>query len=352
MPFGLPLGVFIALQVAGIAFFTSLAVTGFARLGGLGDVPDARSSHARTTPTAGGLGVLAGLGAGLWVAAVFHDATLFSGPGSAAKLSAVLACAFGLGVVGLLDDRGLLGTGVKFALILLAGLYAATSVGSVTMLPFGADHIYLLWWSALIGSVLWLFVITNVVNFMDGINGLMGAGMAVASGALCALALRANAPVTALLSGTLAAALLGFLPYNARRRAAVFCGDTASLPVGFLYGCAVLLLVHEQPELRLLYAGPLLVMPFLADVLLTLVLKPVRGLGFTAPHRTHIYQRAARHFGGHLRVAAVYAGLVGLMSLLVSHAVERGTLGSMFGLAMMAGLYACAYAAAHIHLPE
>lgn len=347
-----PLEQFIAWQVGGLAFFVSLAVAGFARLGGLGDVPDHRSSHGRTTPTAGGLGVLAGLGAALLAAALLHAETLFVQPGTAAKLASLLACAFALGVIGLIDDRQVVRTKLKFALIALVCLYAAWAVGSVTMLPFGRDHIYLLWWSGLGGTVLWLFVVTNAVNFMDGINGLMAGTMALASGVLCMVAVRVEAPATALLAGVLAAALLGFLPYNLRRRAAAFCGDCGSLPAGFLYAAAVLLLVHEQPELRLLYAGPLLVLPLLADVLLTLVLKPLRGIALTAPHATHVYQRAARRVGRHLPVTAVYVGLVGLMSLLVSHALERGTLGSLLGLAFVSGLFACLYAAASVNLPD
>lgn len=347
-----PIEVFLALQLGGVAFFVSLAVAGFARLGGLGDIPDRRSAHSRTVPTAGGLGIVAGVGAGTLVAALFHAELLFAQPGVAAKTAAVLASVFAMGVIGLLDDRAALPVRGRFTLIVLVALYTVWSVGSVTMLPFGADHIYLLWWSALAGSVLWVFVVTNAVNFMDGINGFMGATMAVASGALCMIALRVNAPVTALLAGTLAASLLGFLPYNLRNRAAVFSGDTGSLPTGFLYAAAVLMLVHEQPELRLLYAGPLLILPLLADVLLTLVLKPLRGLRFTAPHATHIYQRMARQAGRHLPVTALFTGLTGGLALLVSHALERGTLGSVAGLAMMSGLFACLYAAVSTNLPD
>ena len=352
MPTGLPIGVFIALQLGGLAFFVALAVAGFVRLGGLGDVPDSRSAHGRTTPTAGGLGVVAGVGAAVLAGTLFHAELLFPQPGSAAKLASVLACSFALGVLGLVDDRHVVPTRWKFGLIILVCAYAATSVGTVTMLPFGDDHIYLLWWSALGGTVLWLFVVTNAVNFIDGINGLMGGAMTMASGTLALVAMRVGAPVTALLAGSLAAAVAGFLPYNLRRRAAVFCGDSGSLPTGFLYAAAVLMLVHEQPELKLLYAGPLLILPLLTDVLITLVLKPLRGLALTAPHATHLYQRAARAARSHLKVSAVFVGLTGLMALLVNHALMRGTLGSLPGMLMLAGLFACAYAAAHMFLPD
>ena len=352
MPSGVPLPVFLSLQLGGLALFVSLAVAGFARLGGLGDVPDARSSHARTTPTGGGLGVLAGVGAAVLAAVIFHAEAVFAQPGTAAKLASLLASAFAVGVIGLVDDRFVVPTGLKFGLIGLICLYAVVSIGAVNMLPFADDHIYLLWWSALIGTVLWMFVTVNAVNFIDGINGLMAGAMALASGTLALVALRTGAPATALLSGALATALCGLLPYNLRRRAAVFSGDVGSLPTGLLYAGAVLMLVHEQPEMRLLYAGPLLILPVLADVLLTLLLKPARGLALTAPHATHIYQRAARAVGSHVTVSAVYIGLVGLLALLVNHALGRGTLGSVSGLFMLSGLMACAYAVAHLNLPD
>ena len=344
------LGAFIALQIGGLALFVSLAVTGFARLGGLGDVPDGRSAHSRTTPTAGGLGIVAGVGAAFLAAALFHADTLFAQPGTAQKLASLTAIAFALGLLGLVDDRIVVPTRLKFGLILLLSLFAANAVGSVTMLPFGKDHIYLLWWSGLAGTALWLFTVTNAVNFMDGINGLIGGSLAVASGALCALSVKAGAPVTALMSGAVCAALTGFLPYNFRVKAAVFCGDCGSLTAGFLYAASVLMLVHEQPEMRLLYAGPLLVMPLLADVLLTLARKPFVGIRLTAPHSTHVYQRAARTIGSHVVISLIYAGLAVLLAGLVHHAFGRGTLGSMLGLGMISGMFAALYAVAATNL--
>jgi UDP-GlcNAc:undecaprenyl-phosphate GlcNAc-1-phosphate transferase len=346
------LGSLIALQVAGFAFFVSMAVTGFARLGGLGDIPDHRSSHARVTPTGGGLGIIAGIGAALLVAALFHPDRLFAQPGSAQKLATLLSLTFAMSFLGLLDDRYVLSPKLKFGLILLISVLGALAVGPVTMLPFGADHIYLLWWSGLLGSALWLFTVTNAVNFIDGINGIFGLSMAIASAALCALALKVGAPVTALISGALAASLLGFLPYNLRAKAAVFSGDCGSLSAAFLYGGAVLFLVYEQPELRLLYAGPLLILPLLTDVLVTLVRKPSKGIRLMDPHNTHIYQRWARRRGDHVRITLIYGMMTVLMTALVHQAYERGTLGSMLGFGLMAGIFVCLYFARSATLPD
>ncbi|MGB6230015.1 MAG: hypothetical protein WBF53_07800 [Litorimonas sp.] len=343
---------FMVLQIGGIAFLVALAVTGFARIAGLGDVPDHRSSHQRVTPTGGGLGIIAGLGAGIALAALLHQDRLFAQPGSAEKLASLLSLAFGMGLLGSIDDRHVVSSRIKFGLMIAICALAANAVGSVTMLPFQSDHIYLLWWSGLGGTILWLFTVTNAVNFMDGINGLFGTSMAIASAALCGLALKVGAPVTALLTGTLAAAICGFLPYNLRGKAAIFSGDCGSIFAAFLYAASVLFLVHEQPELRLLYSGPLLILPLLADVLITLVRKATRGIPLLAPHSTHLYQRWARARKGHLGVTFIYAGAALLMAFVVHQTFARGTLGSMAGLGLMVGLSVCLYVIRSSSLPD
>ncbi len=326
------LGGFIAMQIGGVALFVSLAITGFTRLGGLGDMPDHRSAHTVATPTGGGLGIIAGFSAAMLLAVTFHADVIFGLGRLVGPVLSLLTCVFALGMIGLIDDRLIIPTKLKFALILLICLYAALRLGVVMELPFSAGALQLPFALGLAGTVLWLFVVTNAVNFMDGINGLFGGVMALVLITLCLTALAVSATVTALVAGSAAAAIIGFLPYNLRRQAAVFSGDCGSLPIGFLYAGLILLLVREQPDLPLLYLGPLLIMPFLADVLLTLALKPRRGLRLTEAHSTHIFQRAARAFGNPLPVTMLYIGATGTTAIWAQQALIRGTIGSAVGL--------------------
>lgn len=342
----------IALEIAGAAFFVSMAVTGFARMGGLGDVPDHRSSHARVTPTGGGLGIVAGIGAGVLLAGLFYQDRLFAQPGSAQKLATLMSLTFAMAFLGLLDDRYVLSSKLKFGIMLLLAVCGAVAMGPITRLPMGGDYLYLLWGAGLAGTVLWLFTVPNAVNFIDGINGLFGLSLAIASAALCALALKVGAPVTALISMALAASLLGFLPYNLRTKAAVFSGDCGSLGAAFLYAGAVLFLVWEEPNAQLLYAGPLLILPLLTDVLMTLVRKPTKGLALLAPHNTHIYQRWARQRGNHVSVSLIYGIMTALMAILVHEAFGIGTLGSMTAFGLMVGVFVCLYLVRSATLPD
>ena len=342
----------IALEIGAIAFAVSMAVTGFSRLGGLGDIPDHRSSHARITPTAGGLGIMAGIGAAILIAALFHANIFFSRPGSVERLASFMSLVFAASFLGLVDDRFVLPSKIKFPIILLLSALACSIIGSVMKIPFGGGYLHLPFWAGLAGSILWMFTVTNAVNFADGINGMFATTLGIASAGLCALALKVDAPITALLGGVLSASLMGFLPYNFRRKAAVFSGDCGSLGAAFLYAGAVLFLIYEQPDLQLLYAGPLLIMPILADVLITLVRKPGLGIGFLAPHNIHIFQRWARHWGRHRPVTLVYGLASAGMVAWVHSAFNSGGLSAASNMAMVSVLFIGLYVALSIWLPD
>ena len=97
---------------------------------------------------------------------------------------------------------------------------------------FGADP--------LDSSAVWVFALSNAVNLIDGLDGLAGGIVAIASGTLCVYGLRLEdlglLPVTNV--GPLIAALtcgicLGFLRDNFHP-AKLFMGDAGSLMLGLL----------------------------------------------------------------------------------------------------------------------
>ncbi|MEL6687875.1 MAG: hypothetical protein AAFP97_09660 [Pseudomonadota bacterium] len=342
----------IAFEIGAIAFAVSLAVTGFSRLGGLGDIPDHRSSHKHITPTAGGIGIMAGIGAALAVATLFHANIFFERPGSVERLATFLSLVFAMSFLGLVDDRFVLASKIKFPIMLLLSAFACSVIGPVMTLPFGPGFIELPLWVGLAGSILWVFTVINTVNFSDGINGMFATTLGIASAGLCALALLVDAPITALLSGVLTASLMGFLPYNFRRTAAIFSGDCGSLGASFIYAGAVLFLIYEQPNMNLVYAGPLLILPILADILITLVRKPGLGIGFLAPHNKHMFQRWARYWRRHRPVTLIYGLATAGMVFWVLRSFQKGSLGATSDVALFSVLFIGLYVALSRWLPD
>lgn len=155
-------------------------------------------------------------------------------------------------------------------------------------------------------------VLVNVWNFMDGIDGI-AAGQALVVAVAWALLAR-QGPVL-WLGLALAAAALGFLPFNFPR-ARVFLGDVGSGAIG--YALAALFAIgtlQQAPSVRLLWLLPLL--PFLLDASLTLLARMVKGEAWWRPHVQHAYQAWARTRGSHVPVTLAYAAAAATASLLM-----------------------------------
>ena len=284
--------------VAGAVLFAGLAAAG-----GLGDVPGARSSHTRPTPTAGGLGIVAGLGLGLWVAAP----ALGMVPGLVDGLGVAASLVFAGALLGLQDDRFGVRARTRLLLVVALGLLAARALGPLSALPVVPGLVWdLAPWVAYGGTALWVVVVTNAVNFTDGINGYMatvcGAVAVVWAAVDYGTGGSASGSAGLALAVALSGALLGFLPLNFRQRARVFAGDVGALSVGL--GVALLPLL--QPGRDDPYLVAWLLLPMLADVFSTLLRRLRAGRPLGEAHREHLYQRMARRHG-HLATSAGWA---------------------------------------------
>ena len=319
------------LHLGAMAFAATLAFSGFMIAAGVGDIPNSRSNHIAATPTSGGLGLVAALGI-MCLAAVKFYPQLGLGP----ELPYLLMLAFAIAALGLFDDVFEGRTLIKFALIIGIGVLAVRVIGPPAALPMGLYEIALPYNVGLIGAVLWIFVCVNGVNFMDGANGFMGSFMLIASLALTMLAMTLGAMTAAILAGSLTFGLLGFLPYNFRAKAQIFCGDVGSLLAGFIFAIASLLLVKEEPNIPLLYVGPILLLPFLADILMTLGSRARRKENLLAAHSSHLYQRLIRSGWSHSKVSLVYAGAGLLCANIAILAVLSRVIGSLWGLLLLA----------------
>jgi len=308
-------------QIAALAFFSSLAITGFMSIAGLGDAPDARSAHSRTIPTSGGVGILGGLGV-----AFCAIGFLFPGLNLPRGFASILALLFAIGMLGLVDDALTLGAKTKFGLMLLISAAAVWLIGAPKTLPFFNWPLDLPPAVGFIGAVLWVFVVMNAVNFMDGANGMMGLSLIFANLGLLGVSLMTHSEGSLLLSGMSVMVLLGFLPYNLRNRARVFAGDVGSLSLSFLFAISVLYLIAETTEATLHLVGPVLILPFLVDVFLTLIRRALKGENLLQAHNGHLYQRLIRSGLGHLQVSFLYA----LAALLFANLVLVGAPQSWF----------------------
>lgn len=275
-----------ALALAAAIALQPLVIAAMHRRGRL-DVPSARSSHDVPTPRGGGIAVVLGLLAG--AALLQRSSTL------ALLLLAVVAAA----AVGLAEDLHGVPVAPRFALLCFAALPVAVLAGREALLLAPLALVYVV-------------AVVNAVNFMDGINGI-SAAQGVAGGLAYAVGGHLlDEPAITGLGLVLAAASLGFAPYNVPR-ARVFLGDVGSYGLGAaLAGLSVATWLAGAP---LEAAGAPLAL-YLADTGTTLLRRIRAGEAWHQPHRTHCYQRLTDAGWSHVRVSLLVLCLVATCSAL------------------------------------
>lgn len=283
-----------------LTFFISLAVTWLARSGGVLDFPEHRSLHSKPTPRSGGLGILAGFGAGALV--------LSAAPVSTGLLLPILIFSAILGLIGLFDDLFALGSRIKFAVMAALCLAASGWIGPVTALTITHEiSLGLPWGLGMAGSALFLFTMINATNFMDGSDGMLAAVMIPAGLGLAVAGLVAGVLATSFSGLLLAVGLLGFVLWN-WPPARVFAGDAGSLFVGSVYAISALAMAGKGFA-GSVWLAPLFALVFLTDVLLTLLRRVRQGRFNLNAHSEHAYQRLVKSGWSHARVALLYGGL-------------------------------------------
>ena len=206
-----------------IVVFLTPAVGGMARLLGAVDRPDERRLNRRPIPRLGGLAIFLGI---LVPALAFLD---LSGESRGVLLGAAIAT-----VVGAIDDfRGL------SPVVKLAGQFLAAAIPP----SFGVwiDHFTLPFigvmdlpaWLGVPLSMLFIVAVMNMVNFLDGMDGLAAGVCAIAGATYAILALSLGKADPAILSAVVAGACLGFLRHNFFP-ARIFMGDSGALCLGFI----------------------------------------------------------------------------------------------------------------------
>jgi UDP-GlcNAc:undecaprenyl-phosphate GlcNAc-1-phosphate transferase len=196
----------------------------FARILGVVDEPgDTRRLHVRPVPRLGGIALLLG---------VFVPALAFlplDGPYRGILLGAAVAT-----TVGAIDDfRGLPWWG-KLAGQLAAGGIAigfGVNVDRFTFPGFGSQE--LPDWFSGPATLVWIVAIMNMVNFLDGMDGLAAGICAIAGSTFAVIGLSLGSADAALLAAIVAGACFGFLHHNFYP-ARIFMGDSGALLLGFL----------------------------------------------------------------------------------------------------------------------
>ncbi len=241
--------------VFGVAVVVTFLLTGVVRLAAvrLGVVTPIRERdvHSRPVPRMGGVAVYAGFAAAVLMA--LQLPALGGAFVSSSEVVGVLAAGGIICLVGVLDDRFDLDAIAKLAgQILAAGVLVLFGVQwQVLWLPgsgpTGGSLVSLDQTQGIVLTVLLTVVLTNAMNFIDGLDGLLAGVAAISAFAIFIFSVRqlalsgdvSSASQPPLIAAALVGACIGFLPHNFSP-ARIFMGDSGAMFIGLVMAGATI----------------------------------------------------------------------------------------------------------------
>jgi len=311
------------------------------------DRPNERSLHTMPTPRMGGLAIIVSFYCGLllsWIVDVVSNASeaLLWQRGieeSSSMMFWILGTALLIGVVSFWNDR----VGVLPVIrIIIHGLGAAVIVFIVGLkvdkmaIPFLGD--ISLGWIGMPLIILTIMWITNLYNFMDGMDGFAAGMTLMGFGFIGFLSFLEGHRLLMFCSCLLAAAAAGFLVHN-MPPARIFMGDTGSVFLGFM--AAVLGLMGIDDGVFDVWTPVLIFSPFIVDATVTLLRRLWRGKKIWQAHRQHYYQRLVLVGWGHRKTVLLeYAFMLGcgISAVIYQQASEAARVAILLGWAGIYGL--------------
>ena len=309
------LDILIALGVAlVISFAATPVIKAFAQKVGAIDVPrEARRVHDHPIPRMGGLAIFLGF---ILSVVLFVE---ISKPVQGILLGALLIV-----IVGALDDILNLPAWVKLLFQIVAAVIAVLHgiVIENLMNPFGFGDAQ---WLSLNGlsipiTIIWIVIITNSVNLIDGLDGLAAGVSSISGLTMLIIAVLVADKSVALLLAALVGACIGFLPFNINP-AKIFMGDTGALLLGYVLSTASILGLFK------FYAVVSFAVPFLVlavpifDTLFAIFRRICKGQNPLKPDRGHFHHRLIdMGFSQKQTVAILYilTALLGLSAVIMT----------------------------------
>jgi UDP-GlcNAc:undecaprenyl-phosphate GlcNAc-1-phosphate transferase len=324
--------------VGGSAMAATLATTpivrSIARKRNWVAMPSERKVHKVPTPDVGGLAMFVGVLVALFVAwQMDRFSLLFNG--NSEPLGVMLAAAVMLGV-GTRDDIKEVSAPARVLTTVFAGMILVWF--GVTMFYFRVPFLGVIQvsndWVAIV-TVVWLLVMVQAINLIDGLDGLAAGIVAIGSTAffiysqhLSGLGLMSEPNIGPLIAVITVGVCVGFLPYNFNG-ASIFMGDGGAYLLGLLMAVSTSVVGGRADPTTQAFSGqtyfflaplaiPLIILGVpIFDVAFAIVRRLINRQGFAIADRGHLHHRLINLGHGPRRAVAILWLWTALLSAFV-----------------------------------
>ena len=237
------------------------------------------------------------------------------------KTFGILGPALIIFLLGLYDDLHSIGPYRKFGVQAFAAVLLYLSGFGIHQLDLFSSGRILQTAVGLPLTVLWVLLITNAFNLIDGLDGLAAGSALFSTVVVLAVSLLIPNPMVTCLTIVLAGAILGFLRFNFHP-ASIFLGDSGSLFIGFMLSALALAGSQKAPTM---VAVAIPVVSFglpILDVTLAVVRRFLGGKPLFTGDNDHIHHKLLkRGLSQRTSVLILYGATAGfaLLSLFLIH---------------------------------
>ena len=269
------------LLAAVIVYLLTPMMSRLAHRVGVVDTPtDDRRMHLFATPLLGGMAIYAG----------FVVATLVLVRPIDRTTQGILIGGTIITLVGLIDDLFDIRPLLKFFGQLVAIGVAVWFDMRITRLtlPFTRELVNLPGWLSIIFTVVWAATIINMVNFIDGLDGLAAGVCAISALTFSVIALSMDRGSMGLVAAILGGATFAFLRFNFYP-ASIFMGDAGSMLLGFVLSVmSVQSMMKNAATVALVLPLLVLGVPFV-DLFLIVWRRWRKGVPFYTSGQDHVH---------------------------------------------------------------
>ncbi len=295
---------------------------------GLVDVPTVRKIHSQPIPRTGGVAIYLAFYFS-FIPIIFYRTTILDLLIQEPKIVYLVAgavVAFGLG---LWDDIRRIKPELKLGVQIIAALIAYS--GGVRIVAVGLPGLpfWILGWLSLPFTLLWILLVMNGINLIDGLDGLAAGVSFFVCIVLLVLCVLSEQLLVAVVLAGLSGATLGFLRYNFNP-ASIFLGDSGSYFLGYMLATmSIQGSIKSQAAATILIPIIALGLP-LIDTVWSAARRFIFGRRLFHPDKEHIHHMLLKLGYSHRRAVLLLYGItiaMGMIALVLIHAQnERAAL--------------------------
>jgi len=249
-----------------------------------------RHVHTIPVPRLGGVAIYFSFMAVVILAMAIPQLSGAAAPFHASAMIGLLGPALIVFLLGLFDDIYSLNAYWKFGIETIAAIWLYAAGYGIHNLGFIGGGKLLAWVYCLPLTIIWVLLITNAFNLIDGLDGLAAGSAFFSTLVVFVMSLVVPNPLVALIAITLAGATLGFLRFNFFP-ASIFLGDSGSLFIGFMLA-AMALIGSQKASTMVAVAIPVLSLGLpILDVVLAVVRRFLAAKPLFEGDKHHIHHK-------------------------------------------------------------